>query len=153
MTQEFEPVGPALPYFIPLPPGAPSRRGWELCKLSGSLVEVVASICKGVRKRSNTMPRPYRNVTRYFGCGAGFVVHPYVADFVDFREILSPYPAFLCLRPQRRKWHHQLLLTNISHGCESELDAFYEELELVVRSEKSYKFVVGDSDANLGTAT
>ncbi|KAK6749857.1 hypothetical protein RB195_002083 [Necator americanus] len=37
---------------------------------------------------------------------------------------------------------------------ESELDAFYEELEEVVRNEKSfYKFVVGDFHAKLGKAT
>ncbi|KAK6755348.1 hypothetical protein RB195_013992 [Necator americanus] len=37
---------------------------------------------------------------------------------------------------------------------ESELDAFYEELEEVVRNEKSfYKFVVGDFNAKLGKAT
>ncbi|KAK6755335.1 hypothetical protein RB195_013983 [Necator americanus] len=41
-----------------------------------------------------------------------------------------------------------------STADESELDAFYEELEEVVRNEKSfYKFVVGDFNAKLGKAT
>ncbi|KAK6757975.1 hypothetical protein RB195_015663 [Necator americanus] len=41
-----------------------------------------------------------------------------------------------------------------SAADDSELDAFYEELEDVVHNEKSfYKFVVGDFDAKLGKAT
>ncbi|KAK6762494.1 hypothetical protein RB195_023281 [Necator americanus] len=41
-----------------------------------------------------------------------------------------------------------------SAGDDSELDAFYEELEEVIRNEKSfYKFVVGDFNAKLGKAT
>ncbi|KAK6764514.1 hypothetical protein RB195_024728 [Necator americanus] len=53
--------------------------------------------------------------------------------------------------------------THISHiiNCnsptsaadESELDPFYEELEEVIRNEKSYKFVVGDFSAKLRKAT
>ncbi|KAK6757189.1 hypothetical protein RB195_015174 [Necator americanus] len=68
---------------------------------------------------------PSRNVG-----GVGFVVHPSVVHLVDSHEILSP-PA-----------------------DDSELDAFYEELEEVVGNEKSfYKFVVGDLNAKLGKAT
>ncbi|KAK6757218.1 hypothetical protein RB195_015194 [Necator americanus] len=67
---------------------------------------------------------PSRNVG-----GVGFVVHPSVVHLVDSHEILSP-------------------------PDDSELDAFYEELEEVVRNEKSfYKFVVGDFNAKLGKAT
>ncbi|KAK6762046.1 hypothetical protein RB195_022948 [Necator americanus] len=41
-----------------------------------------------------------------------------------------------------------------SAADDSELDAFYEELEEVVHNEKSfYKFVVGDFNAKLGKAT
>ncbi|KAK6748744.1 hypothetical protein RB195_001395 [Necator americanus] len=40
-----------------------------------------------------------------------------------------------------------------SAADESEMDAFYEELEEVIRNEKSfYRFVVGDFDAKLGKA-
>ncbi|KAK6761852.1 hypothetical protein RB195_022819 [Necator americanus] len=42
--------------------------------------------------------------------------------------------------------------TSAADGSES--DAFYEELEEVIRNEKSfYKFVVGDFNAKLGNAT
>ncbi|KAK6762522.1 hypothetical protein RB195_023299 [Necator americanus] len=40
-----------------------------------------------------------------------------------------------------------------SAADEPELDAFYEELEEVIRNEKSYKFVVGDLNAKLRKAT
>ncbi|KAK6745599.1 hypothetical protein RB195_011990 [Necator americanus] len=59
---------------------------------------------------------------------------------------------FFRLRPLRQKpisiinWHSQTPASD-----ESELNAFYEELEEVNRNEKSfYKFVVGDFNAKLG---
>ncbi|KAK6730630.1 hypothetical protein RB195_007227 [Necator americanus] len=71
------------------------------------------------------------------------------------RNILSPRLAILRLRPLRRK---SISIINCysptSAADDSELDAFYEELEEVVRNEKSfYKFVVGDFNAKLEKAT
>ncbi|KAK6735888.1 hypothetical protein RB195_018880 [Necator americanus] len=93
---------------------------------------------------------PSRNVG-----GVGFVVHPSVVHLVDSHEILSPRLAILRLRPLRQK---SISIINCysptSAADESELEAFYEELEEVVRNEKSfYKFVVGDFNAKLGKAT
>ncbi|KAK6742879.1 hypothetical protein RB195_010255 [Necator americanus] len=86
--------------------------------------------------------------------GVGFVVHPSVVHLVDSHEILSPRLAILRLRPLRQK---SISIINCysptSATDESELDAFYEELEEVVRNEKSYKFVVGDFNAKVGKAT
>ncbi|KAK6744593.1 hypothetical protein RB195_011365 [Necator americanus] len=87
--------------------------------------------------------------------GVGFVVHPSVVHLVDFHEILSPRLASLRLRPLRQK---PISITNCysptSAADESELDAFYEELEEVIRNEKFfYKFVVGDFNAELRKAT
>ncbi|KAK6762946.1 hypothetical protein RB195_023597 [Necator americanus] len=88
---------------------------------------------------------PSRNVG-----DVGFVVHPSVVHLVDFYEILSLRLAILRLRPLRQKpidiinWYSQT-----SAADESELDAFYEELEEVIRNEKScYKFVVETSTQN-----
>ncbi|KAK6730612.1 hypothetical protein RB195_007214 [Necator americanus] len=93
---------------------------------------------------------PSRNVG-----GVGFVVHPSVVHLVDSHEILSPRLAILRLRPLRQK---SISIINCysptSAADDSELDAFYEELEEVVRNEKSfYKFVVGDFNAKLEKAT
>lgn len=93
---------------------------------------------------------PSRNVG-----GVGFVVHPSVVRHVDSHEILSPRLAILRLRPTR---HKTVSIINCysphSAADESELDAFYEHLEEVVRNEKSfYKFVVGDFNARLGRST
>ncbi|KAK6751175.1 hypothetical protein RB195_002880 [Necator americanus] len=71
--------------------------------------------------------------------GVGFVVHPSVVHLVDSHEILSPRLAILRLRPLRQK---SISIINsyspTSAADESELDAFYEELEEVVRNEKSF---------------
>ncbi|KAK6739453.1 hypothetical protein RB195_008128 [Necator americanus] len=85
----------------------------------------------------------------------GFVVHPSVVLLVDSHEILSPRLAILRLHPLRQK---SISIINCysptSAADDSELDAFYEELEEVVHNEKSfYKFVVGDFNAKLGKAT
>ncbi|KAK6763193.1 hypothetical protein RB195_023780 [Necator americanus] len=93
---------------------------------------------------------PSRNVG-----GVGFVVRPSVVHLVDSHEILSPRLAILRLRPLRQK---SISIINCysptSAADESELDAFYEELEEVISNEKSfYKFVVGDFNAKLGKAT
>ncbi|KAK6750637.1 hypothetical protein RB195_002547 [Necator americanus] len=92
---------------------------------------------------------PSRNVG-----GVGFVVHPPVVHLVDSHEILSPRLAIFRLRPLRQKSISIINCSPTSAADESELDAFYEELEEVVRNEKSfYKFVVGDFNAKLGKAT
>ncbi|KAK6736608.1 hypothetical protein RB195_019357 [Necator americanus] len=76
------------------------------------------------------------------------------SSIVDSHQILSPRLAILRLRHLRQK---PISIINryspTSAADESEMDAFYEELEEVVRSEKSYKFVVGDFHAKLGKAT
>ncbi|KAK6750136.1 hypothetical protein RB195_002246 [Necator americanus] len=84
--------------------------------------------------------------------GVGFVVHPSVVHLVDSHEILSPRLAILRLRPLRQK---SISIINCysptSAADDCELDAFYEELEDVVRNEKFfYKFVIGDFNAKLG---
>ncbi|KAK6747822.1 hypothetical protein RB195_000796 [Necator americanus] len=84
-----------------------------------------------------------------------FVVHPSVVHLVDPHKILSPRLAILCLRPLRQK---SISIINCysptSAADESELNAVYEELEEVIRNEKSfYKFVVGEFNAKLGKAT
>ncbi|KAK6740208.1 hypothetical protein RB195_008588 [Necator americanus] len=77
---------------------------------------------------------PSRNVG-----GVGFVVHPSVVHLVDSHEILSPYLAILRLRPLRQK---SISIINCysptSAADESELYAFHEELEEVLRNEKSF---------------
>ncbi|KAK6763670.1 hypothetical protein RB195_024119 [Necator americanus] len=92
---------------------------------------------------------PSRNVG-----GFGFVVHPSVVHLVDSYEILLPHLVILCLRPLHQK---SVSIINCysptSAVGESELHAFYEELEEVVRNEKSFfKFIVGDFNAKLGKA-
>ncbi|KAK6735958.1 hypothetical protein RB195_018926 [Necator americanus] len=86
---------------------------------------------------------------------AGFVVYPSVVHLVDSHEILSPRLAILLLRPLRQKPISIIkCYSSISAADEPELDAFYEELEEVIRNEKTfYKFVVGDFNAKLGKAT
>ncbi|KAK6736838.1 hypothetical protein RB195_019498 [Necator americanus] len=93
---------------------------------------------------------PSRNVG-----GVGFVVHPCVAHLFDSHEILSPRLANIRLRPLRQKLISIInCYSRTSAANESKLDAFYEELEEVIRNEKSfYKFVVGDFNAKLGKAT
>ncbi|KAK6764768.1 hypothetical protein RB195_024915 [Necator americanus] len=93
---------------------------------------------------------PSRNVG-----GVGFAVHSSVVHLVDSHKILSPRLAILRLRPPRQK---SISIINCysptSAADESELGAFYEELEEVVRNEKSfYKFVVGDFNAKVEKAT
>ncbi|KAK6730362.1 hypothetical protein RB195_007057 [Necator americanus] len=74
---------------------------------------------------------------------------------VQSRNILSPRLAILRLRPLRRKSISIINCYSPTFAAgESELDAFYEELEEVVRNEESfYKFVVGDFNAKLEKAT
>ncbi|KAK6739471.1 hypothetical protein RB195_008140 [Necator americanus] len=85
----------------------------------------------------------------------GFVGHPSVVHLVDSHEILSPRLAILRLRPLRQKLISIInCYSPTSAADESEMDAFYEELEKVICSEKSfYKFVARDFNAKLGMAT
>ncbi|KAK6757725.1 hypothetical protein RB195_015502 [Necator americanus] len=76
-----------------------------------------------------------------------------VVHLVDSHEILSP--RLTILRPQRQK---PISIINCysptSVADDSELDAFYEELEEVICNEKSfYKFAVGDFTTKLRKAT
>ena len=90
---------------------------------------------------------PSRNVG-----GVGFVVHPSIVHLVDSHEILSPRLGILRLRPPHQKTISIInCYSPTSAADESELDAFYEDVEEVVRNEKSfYKFVVGDFNAKIG---
>ncbi|VDM76841.1 unnamed protein product [Strongylus vulgaris] len=90
---------------------------------------------------------PSRNLGR-----VRFVVHPFVVHLVDSHEILSPRLAILRLSPL-----HQKTITIIncysptSAAGDSELDAFYEDLQEVIRKEKFfYKFVVADFNSKIG---
>ncbi|KAK6762806.1 hypothetical protein RB195_023492 [Necator americanus] len=77
---------------------------------------------------------PSRNVG-----GVGFVVHPSVVHLVDSHEILSPRLAILRLRPLRQKPINIInCYSPTSATDESELDAFYEQLEKVIRNEKTF---------------
>ena len=62
--------------------------------------------------------------------------------------------AVLRLHPPRQKTISIInCYSPTSAADESELDAFYEELEEIIRNEKSfYKFVVGDFNARIGMA-
>ncbi|KAK6756754.1 hypothetical protein RB195_014904 [Necator americanus] len=91
---------------------------------------------------------PSRNVG-----GVGFVVHPSVVHPVDSHEILSPraWPFFASALRALSIIH---CYSPTSTADQSELDAFYEELEEAIQKEKSfYKFAVGDFDAKLRKAT
>ncbi|KAK6764185.1 hypothetical protein RB195_024488 [Necator americanus] len=77
---------------------------------------------------------PSRNVG-----GVGFVVHPSVVHLADSHEILSPRLAIVRLRPLRQKSVSIINCYSPSSAAdESELDTFYEELEEMIRNEKSY---------------
>ncbi|KAK6764288.1 hypothetical protein RB195_024562 [Necator americanus] len=67
--------------------------------------------------------------------GVGFVVYPPVVHFVDFHEILSPHLAILRLRPLRQKPTSIIDWNSPTPTADKyELDAFYEELEVVIIS-------------------
>ncbi|VDM78380.1 unnamed protein product [Strongylus vulgaris] len=83
---------------------------------------------------------PSRNVG-----GVGFVVHLSIVHLVDSHEIISPRLAILRLRPL-----HQKAFTIIncysptSAADDPKLNAFHENLEEVIRKEKSfYRFTRG----------
>ncbi|KAK6731326.1 hypothetical protein RB195_007662 [Necator americanus] len=93
---------------------------------------------------------PSRNVG-----DVGFVMHLSVVHLVNTHKILSPGLATFRLRPLRQK---SISIINCysptSAADDSELDAFYHELEEVIRKEKSFhEFVVGDFNAKLGKVT
>ncbi|KAK6742191.1 hypothetical protein RB195_009826 [Necator americanus] len=75
---------------------------------------------------------PSRNVG-----GVGFVVHPLVVHLVDSQEILSTRLAILCLLPLRQKPISIINCYSPTSADESELNAFYEGLQEVIRKEKS----------------
>ncbi|VDO20785.1 unnamed protein product [Heligmosomoides polygyrus] len=92
---------------------------------------------------------PSRNVG-----GVGFVVHPSVAQHVDSHEILSPRLTVLRIQLARQKI---ISIINCyspkSAADEAEMNAFYGQLEVVIRCEKSlYKFIVGGFNARIGKA-
>ncbi|VDM53900.1 unnamed protein product [Angiostrongylus costaricensis] len=92
---------------------------------------------------------PSRNVS-----GVGFVVHPSIVHFVDSYGILSPRIAVLRLQLS----HHEKITIIICYSPTDaadgyELNAFYYQLEEVIRNDRTYhKFVVGDLNARTGKA-
>ncbi|KAK6749354.1 hypothetical protein RB195_001768 [Necator americanus] len=107
-------------------------------------------IDSGPRRHTHDSPWRLSQTVRCWFCCVPSVVH-----LVDSHEILSPRLAILRLRPLRQKPINIINCYSPTPAAdESELDAFYEELEEVIRNEKSfYKFVVGDFNAKLGKAT
>ncbi|VDP05470.1 unnamed protein product [Heligmosomoides polygyrus] len=77
---------------------------------------------------------PSRNVG-----GVGFVVHPSIVQQVESHEILSPRLAVLRIQLARQK---NISIINCysptSAADEAETNAFHEQLEIVIRSEKSF---------------
>ncbi|KAK6742212.1 hypothetical protein RB195_009836 [Necator americanus] len=89
---------------------------------------------------------PSRNVG-----GVAFVVHPSVAHLVGSHEILSPRLVILRLGSLRQR---PISIINCysptSAADESEMDEFHEELEEMIRNEKSYLVsLVQDFNAKL----
>ncbi|KAK6756257.1 hypothetical protein RB195_014576 [Necator americanus] len=84
----------------------------------------------------------------------GFVVHPsHPIHLADSFEIPSLRLAIFCLRPLHQKLIGIINCYSPTAADESELGAFYEESEEVVRNEKSfYIFVIADSSVRLGKA-
>ncbi|VDM69157.1 unnamed protein product [Strongylus vulgaris] len=82
--------------------------------------------------------------------GVGFFVHPSVVHLVDSHEILTPRLAILRLRLLHQKTIIIICYSPTSAADDSELGAFYEGWEEVIRQENSYKFVVYDFNAKIG---
>ncbi|KAK6735475.1 hypothetical protein RB195_018594 [Necator americanus] len=87
--------------------------------------------------------------------GVGIVVDSSIVHLVDSHEILLARLGILHLRPVLQKPISIInCYSKTSAAEESELEAFYEKLEEVLRNEISfYKFVVGNFNAKLGKAT
>ncbi|VDM53568.1 unnamed protein product [Angiostrongylus costaricensis] len=86
--------------------------------------------------------------------GVGFVVHPSIVHLVDSYVILFPRIAVLRLQLSH---HKKITIFNcyspIDSADEYELNAFYYQLEEIIRNDKVYhKFVVRDSNAKIGKA-
>ncbi|VDM78526.1 unnamed protein product [Strongylus vulgaris] len=79
--------------------------------------------------------------------GALNLSYTHLVHLVNSREILSPRLPILRLRSASENHHYHQLLSPTSAADDSELDAFYEKLEKVIRKEN---FVVGDFNAKIG---
>ncbi|KAK6762664.1 hypothetical protein RB195_023399 [Necator americanus] len=91
---------------------------------------------------------PSRNVG-----GAGFVVHPSVVLTIITRSCHLIWIFFTSALCAKKPISIINCYSPTSAVDDSEMDAFYEELEEVVRNEKPfYKFVVGDFNVKLGKA-
>ncbi|KAK6765587.1 hypothetical protein RB195_025476 [Necator americanus] len=108
--------------------------------------------CLSTERRHARHSRREGSVAKYRRCWfcCASVIH-----LVDSHEFLSPRLAILRLRILRQKPISSINCYSPTLAAdESELEAFYEELEEVMRNEKTfYKFVVGDFNAKLGKAT
>lgn len=84
--------------------------------------------------------------------GVGFLVNTSVAHMVDSYEILSPRLATLRLKvPGRFSIVVISCYAPTSAADETERESFYQELEALLKKEKSfYKFVLGDFNAVIG---
>ncbi|KAK6765588.1 hypothetical protein RB195_025477 [Necator americanus] len=122
----------------------------------GSLIHIGDQVQKERRttdeRRHARHSRREGSVAKYRRCWfcCASVIH-----LVDSHEFLSPRLAILRLRILRQKPISSINCYSPTLAAdESELEAFYEELEEVMRNEKTfYKFVVGDFNAKLGKAT
>ncbi|VDM60111.1 unnamed protein product [Angiostrongylus costaricensis] len=97
---------------------------------------------------------PWRKVPSRNVGGVCFVVHPSIVLLVDSYVILSPRIAVFRVQLSRHK-----KITSINYysttdtADEYELNAFYYQLEEVIRNGKAcHKFVVGDFKARTGKA-
>ncbi|KAK6058573.1 endonuclease/exonuclease/phosphatase family protein [Cooperia oncophora] len=92
-----------------------------------------------------------KNLVRNSG-GVGFLVNRSIESNVHSHEILSPRIALLRLKTRQKA---MISIVNCyaptNSADEEEKDAFYHELEEVVKREKSYyKYLCGDFNAALG---
>ncbi|KAK6039980.1 hypothetical protein COOONC_22515, partial [Cooperia oncophora] len=81
--------------------------------------------------------------------GVGFLVHHRLEHMVDSVEVIGPRLAILRLRIDKRTFVSIInCYAPTSAATDEEKDAFYKELEEMIKRERSYyKYVVGDFNA------
>ncbi|KAK6048082.1 endonuclease/exonuclease/phosphatase family protein, partial [Cooperia oncophora] len=82
--------------------------------------------------------------------GVGFLVHHRLEHMVDSVEVIGPRLAILRLRIDKRTFVSIInCYAPTSAATDEEKDAFYKELEEMIKRERSYyKYVVGDFNAS-----
>ncbi|KAK6054982.1 endonuclease/exonuclease/phosphatase family protein [Cooperia oncophora] len=80
--------------------------------------------------------------------GVGFLVHHRLEHMVDSVEVIGPRLAILRLRIDKRTFVSIINCYAPTSATDEEKDAFYKELEEMIKRERSYyKYVVGDFNA------